>query len=213
MRLPVSIVVAAAGLGLVGPLARDASADIFKLTAEVDAGGMVGQGVAGDQKDASFFANSPNATYGAQVGAELFGLLDAWIQHHQYTDGDRVTTWTQFGVGLHFQIPLGDIKSQKEHKSAFIEASTGVWFGLGTGQQVMPPLDNAQITDKAILVDGRLGIGKHLSSLIDIGVQVPVSYGYFFKNGNGVAANDTHNHYQGTQEELLAYLRFNIKLL
>ena len=88
-----------------------------------------------------------------------------------------------------------------------------MWFGLGTGQQVMPPLDNAQITDKAFIAEGRVGLGTHLTSLIDIGVSVPVSYGYFFKNGNGVAANDTNTHYQGAEGEVLGFLRFNLKLL
>jgi len=192
---------------------RSASADIFKLTAEADAGGQTGSGVSGAQKDAAFFAQSPNVAYGAQVGAELFGLLDAWVQHHQFTDGSRITTWTQFGAGLHFQIPLGDDKQQKAGKGPFIEAGTGVWFGVGTGQQVMPPLDNAQITDKGFLVDGRIGFGTHLNSVIDLGVELPVSYGYFFKNGNGVAANDTNNHYQAVQGELLGFVRFNVKLL
>ena len=50
-----------------------------------------------------------------------------------------------------------------------------LWFGLGTGAQVMPPLDNAQLTDKAFLAEGRFGFGKHLSKVFDLGVVVPVS--------------------------------------
>jgi len=201
-------------VALAGALAtHDASADILKLWVEADGGGQAGSGVSGAQKNASFFANSPPIAYGASVTGELFGFLDATIQHHQFTDGSRITTWTQFGAGLHFQIPLGDDKQQKAGKGPFIEAGTGVWFGVGTGQQVMPPLDNAQITDKGFLVDGRIGFGTHLNSVIDLGVELPVSYGYFFKNGNGVAANDTNNHYQAVQGELLGFVRFNVKLL
>ena len=208
MRLvPLSLVV----LGAV--VSRSASADILKLSAELDAGGQHGTGVSGAQKDNDFFASSPPIVYGAQIGAELFGLIDAWVQHHQFTDGSRITTWTQFGAGLHFQVQLGDAKAQKATTNPFVEVAIGLWFGVGTGQQVDPPLDNAQITDKGFLADGRLGIGKHINSYMDIGVSVPVSYGYFFKNGNGVAANDTNNHYQGAQGELLGYLRFNLKLL
>lgn len=190
-----------------------ASADVLRFTAEANAGGMTGTGTGGDQKDNAFFAKSPNLMYGAQIGGELFGLIDAWIQHHQYTDGSQLTTWTQFGAGLHFQYQLGSDKDRKARKNPFVEVGTGLWFGVGTGAQVMPPLDNAQITDKAFLVDGRFGIGKHLGNLLDFGVEVPVSYGFFFKNGNGIAANDTMNHYQAAQGEVMAFMRLGLKIL
>jgi hypothetical protein len=195
-------------------MAAPASADVLTLFAEADGGGAFGKGTSGDQviKDSAFFAKAPHLDYGVLVGAELL-FLDAWIQHHQFTDGSRIATWTQFGAGVHIQVDLGDDKERKAHTSGFFEIGGGAWFGLGTGQQVMPPLDNAQITDKAFLVEGRLGLGKHLSSVFDVGVTVPVSWGYFFKNGNGAAANDVSTHYQGIQGEGLVFLRANVRLL
>jgi hypothetical protein len=189
-----------------------ASADVLKLFLQADGGGAFGGGTRGDLKDSAFFAKAPHLDYGVQIGAE-FLFLDAWIQHHQLTDGSRIATWTQFGAGLHGLVDLGSAQQQKVHEGGFFEFAVGAWFGLGTGQQVMPPLDNAQITDKAFLIEGRLGAGKHLSSVFDIGVAVPVSWGYFFKNGNGAAVNDTSTHYQGVQGEALVFLRANIRLL
>jgi hypothetical protein len=189
-----------------------ASADVLKLFLEADGGGAFGKGTRGDLKDAAFFAKAPNLVYGGLIGAE-FLFLDAWIQHHQLTDGSRIATWTQFGAGVHGLVDLGSAQQQKAHEGGFFEFGVGAWFGLGTGQQVMPPLDNAQITDKAFLIEGRLGGGKHLSSTFDIGVTVPVSWGYFFKNGNGTAVNNTSTHYQGVQGEALVFLRANIRLL
>ncbi len=206
--------VAAVILGLAAP----ASADVFKLYAEAHGGGVAGISVTADNqatKDSAFFKKAPHGAYGVLVGAELL-FLDAWIQHHQYTDGSRIATWTQFGLGVHAQIDFAadKPKDDKSGKSGgFLELSTGLWFGLGTGQQVSPPLDNAQISDKAFLIEGRAGIGKHLGNVFDIGVQVPVSYGYFFKNGGNAAANDTTTHYQGIQGELLLFLRGNLNLL
>jgi hypothetical protein len=199
---------------LVLAAATPASADVLKLFVEADGGGAYGKGTSGDQviKDSAFFAKAPHLDYGALIGAE-FLFLDAWIQHHQLTDGSRISTWTQFGAGVHGLVDLGDAKQQKAHEGGFFEFGVGGWFGLGTGQQVMPPLDNAQITDKAFLVEGRVGFGTHLSSVFDFGLSVPVSWGYFFKNGNGAVANDVSTHYQGIQGEALLYLRANIRLL
>lgn len=194
--------------------AAPASADVLKLFAEVHGGGVVGKATSGDPaiQDSAFFARAPHGAYGALIGAE-FLFLDAGIQHHQFTDGDRLATWTQFGVGVHGTIDTGDAKQQKAHEGGYVEFGLGGWFGVGTGQQVMPPLDNAQITDKAFLVEGRLGAGKHLSNIFDLGVVVPVSWGYFFKNGNGAAVNDVSTHYRSIQAEALVVLRANIRLL
>jgi hypothetical protein len=194
-------------------MAAPASADVLKLFVEANGGAGFGKATGGDPviKDAAFFARAPHLAYGALIGAE-FLFLDGWIQHHQFTDGSRLATWTQFGVGVHGTIDTGDLVQQKAHQSGYVEFALGGWFGLGTGQQVRPPLDNAQITDKAFLVEGRLGAGKHLSRVFDLGVIVPVSWGYFFKNGNGAAANDVSTHYRGIQGEALLVLRANIRL-
>ena len=194
--------------------AAPASADVLKLFVEADGGGLVGRGISGEQviKDSAFFAKAPHLAYGALLGAE-FLFFDGWIQHHQFTDGSRIATWTQFGVGIHGTVELGDAKQQKAREGGFFEIGGGGWFGVGTGQQIMPPLDNEQITDKAFLVEGRLGLGKHVSSSWDYGIAVPISWGYFFKNGNGAVANDVSTHYRGIQAEALLFLRLNIRLL
>src|SRR5438876_3751197 len=103
-----------------------ASADTFKLFGEAHAGGMYGKGTDGAVADTggAFFAKSPHGMYGFEIGAELL-LFDAWIQHHQYTDGSRITTWTQFGLGIHHTIDTGD--------AAQIKARTGPFFELGAG--------------------------------------------------------------------------------
>jgi hypothetical protein len=189
-----------------------AFADTFKLFGEVHAGGMYGKGSEGAlaTMGQDFFAKSPHGMYGFEAGAELL-IFDAWLQHHQYTDGSTLTTWTQFGLGMHHTIDTGDAAQQKQHTGGYFEIGGGLWFGVGTGQQVKPPLDDAQISDKAFLLEGRVGVGTHLNSVFDVGFEVPVSYGFFFKNG--VGANDVSNQYRGWQIEGLVALRANIRLL
>lgn len=194
--------------------ATSASADTLKLFAEIAGGGLVGQGTSGDQviKDSAFFAKAPHLAYGGLLGVELL-FLDVMVQHHQFTNGDRIATWTQLGLAAHLQFDFGSPEQQAAHEGGFFEVGGGGWVGVGTGQQVDPPLDNAQITDKAVLVEARAGVGVHLSSVFDLGVQVPVSWGYFFKNGNGAAINNTSTHYQGFQAEGLVFVRANLRLL
>jgi len=191
-----------------------ASAEILTVFAEAHGGGAVGTATSGEQviQDSAFFANVPHGAYGARIGAQLL-FFEGAIQHHQFTDGSRIATWTQFELGLHGTVDLGDFKQQKAHEGGYVEFGLAGAFGVGTGQQVMPPLDNAQITDKAFLVAGRLGVGMHLGSVFDLGFVVPLSWGYFFKNGNGAAVNDVSTHYRGLQGEGLLVLRANIRVL
>ncbi len=192
-----------------------ARADVFKLFAQAEGGGVFGKRLSGDSgnSDAAFFEKAPHGAYGAEIGAQ-FLVFDAIIQHHQFTNGSRLATWTQFGGGLRFEVGLGN--QTKEDKAAgkgtYAEISANLFFGIGTGQQVMPPLSNDEVTDKAFLIEGRIGLGMHLNKILDLGVQLPVSWGYFIKNGGGAVANDLSTHYQSVQGEALVVLRGNIRL-
>ncbi|HWU86639.1 MAG TPA: hypothetical protein VN253_05170 [Kofleriaceae bacterium] len=199
---------------VVGALSARADADILKLFGEVHGGGVYGKGLTGDPvaQDKDFFSNVPHGMYGARIGAR-FLILDAVIQHHQFTNGSHLATWTQFGIGIGIQSDLGDEKAKKAKQGPYVDFGVDVGFGLGTGRQVDPPLSNDEVTDKGFLIEGRLGFGKHLNSLFDLGVAVPASWGYFFKNGFDVSANDLSTHYRSFQIEGLVYLRMNLKLL
>lgn len=201
-------------VAFVSALATRADADVLKLFGEVHGGGVFGKGLTGDPvaQDKDFFSNAPHGMYGARVGVRLL-IIDGVIQHHQFTNGSRLATWTQFAVGLGIQADLGDEKVKKSKKGPYFDVGLHVAFGLGTGQQVDPPLSNDEVTDKGFLVEGRIGFGKHINKLFDIGFAVPASWGYLFKNGFDTSANDLSTHYRSFQIEGVAYLRMNLKLL
>src|SRR5437879_2988466 len=115
--------------------ATPASADVFKLFGEAHGGGLYGVGTAGDQKDSAFFAKSPHGAYGALVGAEFF-FFDGWIQHHQFTDGSRLTTWTEFGLGVHYIDEMGEEKDRKVHQNGYVELGFGAVFGRSEERRV-----------------------------------------------------------------------------
>ena len=199
-------------LVIVGLSAR-AEADIFTLFGEIHGGAVGGKGLSGDpvDQDKDFYSNVPHGAYGLRLGARLL-IFDAVIEHHQFTNGSRISTWTQFGAGIGIQADLGDAKARKARTGGYLDAGINLAFGLGTGQQVDPPLSNDEISDKGFLVEGRFGFGKHLNKVFDFGLVVPASWGYFIKNGFDSAANDVTTHYRSFQIAGLAYLRMNLRL-
>jgi len=197
-----------------------AEAEVAKIYAEVHGGGMYGKGTGGDlvnnsasMLDEAYFENAGPAAYGAALGARIV-FLAVEVQHHQFVGNGALSTWTQFGAGLQFEIGLGGetAAEKKAGKGSYMQIGSMLFFGVGTGQQVMPPLSNDEITDKGFLLQGSIGFGKHLNKVLDIGVSIPVSYGYFFKSGGAAVANDVSTHYQSAQVEALLVLRGNIRL-
>jgi len=153
-----------------------AVAGVFKLFGQADGGGVYGKGTSGALKDTAFFKEAPHGMYGASIGAE-FLFLDAWIQHHQFTNGSRLATWTQFGAGVHAEMDMGERtpEDKKAGKGGFVHLGATAGFGVGTGKQVDPPLSNDEVTDKGFLLTGTLGFGKHFSGGHVVGV--PPGYG------------------------------------
>jgi hypothetical protein len=188
-----------------------ASAEVFKLYGEAQGGGLYGKGIAGDHKDTSAFQGGRGA-YGVAVGGQ-FLIFDVNVRHNQFINGDGLTTWTQFGGGFNFGFDTGTEAEKKQHKGGYVAFGVGLAFGVGTGAQVDPPLDNSEVTDKGFILEGKLNFGKHLNKVFDIGLQIPVSYGYIFKSGNGATANMTENQYQTVQTEVFLVLRANIRFI
>ena len=200
LRLAFASALAAAALCLV-PTA--AGADLLSLYGQVHAGGSSGKGMGGDLKDDAFHDNASGATYGVKVGAEI-ALIDVWLQHDQYyNDGGVHGTWTQIMTGLDMELDIG---------SAYLELGTGAGLAFGTGQQVNPPLDDGEITDKGIIVEARGGLGYRFAPFLSIGATVPVQAGYLLKSGAGSDVEGLSRGYTESSIALLGYLRFNPKL-
>ena len=197
-------------------LAGAARADVVSFRAELHGGGGFGGGISGDHKDDTFFGTAPHGAYGVLAGVEIL-FLDIWVQHHQFTNGSHLATWSQLGVGLDMQIPIGDpgepdAEGKRAKPKAYGEIGMGVGAGLGTGQQVDPPLDASEITDKGFLFEVVGAVGYHLAPVVDVGVRAPVSVGYFIKSGAGATANDLSSHYVGWEAAVLLYVRLQLTL-
>lgn len=203
---------AAAALGFL-VLSGPAHADVLSLYAAIQGGGGGGEGVDGEARDDAFHAGAQGLAYGALVGAEVL-FLDGWIEHTQYLRaGTLAGTWTQFMIGLDTQFDIGQAtrgQGEERYAAGFGEMGFGAGFGVGTGQQVMPPLDNAQVTDKGFLGQVHLGFGYRFSPQLSAGVRLPVQAAYLFKSGDGRAANDRGNQYVSVHGAVLLELRLTL---
>lgn len=199
----------------------EANADILSLRTDLRSGIAGGKGMFGERKDNAFHPGGVRPAYGLLVGAEVF-FLDGWIQHDQFlTSGDVSGTWTQFMLGVDVEIDLGELKGyeltdsgDKEggYSSLFFELGMGVGFGVGTGKQVEPPLDNGELTDKGFLFEARGMLGYRLTEMFSLGLTVPLSFGYYTKVGAGTTANNVDNHYSGMSAAGMLTFRANLSL-
>jgi hypothetical protein len=103
-------------------------------------------------------------------------------------------------------------KPVQGYAPGYIDLGLAAGFGVGTGQQVMPPLDNSELTDKGFLGQVHVGLGYRLARALSVGVRVPVQAGYLFKTGEGAAANDRGNQYVSVNVSVLVELRLNLSV-
>lgn len=192
-----------------------ASAELLQLRAEIHSGGAGGTGLGGARQDDAFHAGTSGLAYGATVGAEVL-FFDGWVEHNQYLDADGLSgTWTQFMLGLDTELDLGEPtrgKGKERYSPVYGELGFAIGFGVGTGQQVDPPLDNSEVTDKGFLGQVHLGLGYRLNRVLSVGLTLPVQAGYLFKSGDGLAANDTGTQYYSVQGAALVNVRLSLTL-
>jgi hypothetical protein len=219
--------VSACGL-LVG--AADARADIVAATAQIHGGYADGRGIGGAQEDEAFFEGAAGPSYGVRAGVEIL-FATAWLEHNQFLgEGGVHGTWTQVMAGLSQEFGVGSTRKGMGagaggapaagastasaptggYSAYFAEAGLAVGFGVGTGQQVEPPLSNSQITDKGVVGQVTLGGGYRISEMLSVGVQVPVQGAYLFKSGDGLFANDDATHYYAIHASALLNLRLRL---
>jgi hypothetical protein len=199
-------------LGLIAVLALwsgTAEAKVLELYAQAQGGGGTGRGVAGALMDDDFFHGAGGAAYGARVGVE-FLWMDGWVEHTQFNDGSLSGTWTQFMFGLDWDFALGDAPKPGEKPKTWGQVGIAGGFGMGTGRQIELPLDNGEISDKGPIAQVSLGAEYRFTKVTAIGVTIPVSYAYLYKNGS--VANDASHWYHSVSVVVLAHLRFYIEV-
>lgn len=206
--------VLAAALAVAAPSA--ARADLVSTYAQLDLGLSAGTGVSGQAQDVAFHDGVSGAGYGVLLGVELL-YVDLFVQHDQFLAAGHIAgTWTQFMVGFDVAVDLGERRGgtvdargvrRGGYALGYAEIGSAFGFGVGTGRQVDPPLDNSEVTDKGFVLQGGFGGGVRLNPWLSAGASVPVSLAYLIKNGPGAVANDSKNHYLESNVALIFNLR------
>lgn len=202
-------------LGLLLPVlgvalaSSNADAKVLDLYVQAQGGGGYGQGIAGDPlaQEADFFKGAAGPAYGGRLGAE-FLFVDGWVEHMQYNDGTGLRTWTQFMLGADWDFPLGDTEPGQKPKT-YGEIGFAAGYGVGTGEQVTPPLDASELTDRGFMGQVSFGADWRFSRIMSLGLSVPISYGYIFKDG---CSNCNENQYQSISGAAFLHLRFHLEL-
>jgi hypothetical protein len=188
-------------------VSSESRADVITLRAELRGGGSGGAGMFGKADAFAFQEGAGSLEYGFLVGGEFF-FIDAWIQHHQFINqGALEGTFTLFMAGLDTDFDLGEGKEGKT--DWFSELGMGFGLAVGTGQQVDPPLDNSEVTDKGFLLEARGMVAHRLGEFASLGLTIPLQMGYYTKSGPGIFANDQDNHYTAMSVAGLLTLRAN----
>src|SRR5690349_13177073 len=183
---------------------RPAQAKLLDLNLAIGGGGGFGQGLAGTFKDDAFFDDKAGGLYGLRLGAAVL-FIDVIIDHWQFTAGSVIGTWTQFMLGFDVDFALGDDPPPGQKKARpYAEIGAYAGYGVGTGGQVDPPLDNSEVSDKGLVGQASIGVDYRLTDVFSLGLNLPVTYAYSLKQG---AADDEENYYQQFGAAAIFYAR------
>jgi hypothetical protein len=214
MRRTASTLLLAAAVAAALAAPRPATARVLELTLQLDpVGGWTGKRAAGSQLPAGqgetdFFARNRGGFTGFKAGAELFFIdvfvdfKQGWGQPGQTTRVDWTGSWLGFYLGIDLDLKLG------EEKRWHFLIGGDVGFGLGLAGPINPPIDNAQVSSKGFVAQGRVGLDYHITKVFGIGVEADLGYHYLFLNGLpvNVETNRVHGiHFLGMLTTKLAF--------
>jgi len=193
---------------------RPASARVLELYLQLDpVGGWTGRRAAGSklltgQGETDFFARNQGGMTGFKAGAEILFIdvfvdfKQGWGKPGQSQNLDWTSAWIGFMLGIDLDLHFGEQK--KWH--FLIGADAG--FGIGTAGPINPPVDNADVSSKGFVAQGRAGLDYHFTKVFAIGVEADLGYHYLFLNGLPVNVVDNHEqgiHFLGMLTTKLAF--------
>jgi hypothetical protein len=185
--------------------ARPAQARLIDLYAGATAGGSGGWGTTPHTPD--FFDSTRGPGVGFDLGMKLliFDLSANFLQ--VFNSSGASGTLIQFLLGTEVDIPLGAAKLPDGQSQSVLKPEVAGGFGFGTPGPVSPPLNDAQISAKGIVVNGTVGYEYYFNPFIAVGGQATFGYHYFF---GGDVVNSSEGHSSGYHVAGLGTLTFHL---
>jgi len=185
--------------------ARPAQARLIDLYAGATAGGIGGWGTTPHTPD--FFDSTRGPGVGFDLGMKLliFDLSANFLQ--VFNSSGASGTLIQFLLGTEVDIPLGAAKLPDGQSQSVLKPEVAGGFGFGTPGPVSPPLNDAQISAKGIVVNGTVGYEYYFNPFVAVGGQATFGYHYFF---GGDVVNSSEGHSSGYHVAGLGTLTFHL---
>ena len=210
-----------------------AHADVFKLFAEADGGAHGGHRQRRRSEGRDVLRERAARDVRRRARRRAGVPRRPTIQHHQYTDGSRVATWTQFGArhALRDRLRAGQAHSRsdaREHEGESgqrEEARAGARRRLRrvrrrTSGSASAPASRSirrsttrRSRDKALIGEARLGFGKHVIERDRLRRPGAGVVGLLHQERQRRGRQRPLDALPGVQAEALVYLRLNLRLL
>lgn len=206
-----AIVVALALLAGGGAQAQIGGGKLLDLHGSVLLGGMTGRGTDGGTPD--FFRQTQGAGFGAELGARLL-ILDLSIRFLQMLgpDGYGGTVLTAL-LGPMMEIPVQsggtDLQGKPRPPKVVVRPGLAAGLAFGTNNPVDPPLNNAQLASKGLVVVGRFGVERMFGPILGLGGEIQGGYHYMFGAQSAINSS-TKDHSAGWQLSLFGTVSFHL---
>jgi hypothetical protein len=200
-----TIAALAIGITVLTLNARAAEARIMDLRLGAQVGGIVGWGSTTNTPD--FFQHTRGGGVGFDLGFKIL-VFDFSANFVQVVNGSgTVGTLTQFLLSTEIDVPIGQAKLPEGQSQNVLHPSFGAGFGFGTPGPVNPPLDAAQISDKGIVSQFKLGYEYYFNPFIAVGAAGLFGYHYFL---GGQVITNGQDHSSGYHMAGFATVTFHL---
>jgi hypothetical protein len=174
--------------------ASPAQARWVDLYAGARAGGITGGG-SGGAGQPDFFERSQGPGLGFEVGAKLL-IFDVAANFMQlFGSNGSAGTLTQILAGIEIDIPVGRAKLHDGRTRAVFRPGLVGGVAFGTPKPVSPPLSNAQVSDKGLVSEIKLGYEYFLNPFVGVGFEGDLGYHYLLW-GQSVNSSQNSSGYQ-----------------
>jgi hypothetical protein len=203
-----TLVVGALLVVLAWPAVARARGKLVDFHGAALAGPVIGGGAAGA---ADIFRRTQGVGFGIELGARIL-VIDLSIRFLQTTGASGIQgtlSSALIGPSLEFPVKGGgyDLGGKPRPPLIVIRPALAAGVGFGTPSPVDPPLSDAQIAGKGLMIVGRFAVERMFGPVFAVGGEVQGGYHYFIGASGEINGND---HSDGWQLGIFGTVAFHL---